>query len=81
MGSDEMMAALMKEIKAELAAQGMEQQQLADAMGMSRSAISHYMQGHRFMTTATFLKAATALNLPPSVLIGRAEARLRGEGS
>ena len=71
--------ALATQIKVELADHGMEQKDLADQVGINRVTMSHYMTCKRSMPMPTFVRVAEVLGLTPSVLMGRAEARIQPE--
>jgi transcriptional regulator with XRE-family HTH domain len=68
--------ALSTQIKVELAERGMDQKDLADAVGVERATLSRYMTGKRSMPMPTFFKVAEALGVSPRVLMERAEARI-----
>jgi transcriptional regulator with XRE-family HTH domain len=70
-------AALSKQIKIELVERGMDQKDLADAVGVHRVTMSHYMKGNRNVPMPVFFKMAEALGLSPLVLMQRAEARIQ----
>jgi len=69
-------AAISMQIKVELADHGMEQKDLADAIGIERATLSRYMNNRRPMPMATFFAIAATFGLSPRVLMERAEARL-----
>ncbi|WP_284763427.1 helix-turn-helix transcriptional regulator [Arthrobacter sp. efr-133-R2A-63] len=69
-------AALAKQITVELAERGMTQKDLAEAVGIGRPAMNHYIKGHKSMPMPTFFKVAEALGLTAQVLMERAETRL-----
>lgn len=64
------------QIKVELVDRKMEQQDLADAVGIERATLSRYMNNRRPMPMAVFFKIAEVLGLSPRVLMERAEARI-----
>lgn len=68
--------ALATQIRIELVERGMTQKDLAEAVGVGRPAMNHYITGKRSMPMPTFLAVAEALGLSPQVLLQRAEARL-----
>jgi len=74
-------AALSKQIKVELVERGMEQKDLAEAIGIERATLSRYMTNRRPMPMQTFFAVAEALGLPPRELMTRAEARIAQQGS
>ena len=69
-------AALVTQIKVELAERGMNQKELSEAVGIGRPAMNRYMKGHQSMPMPTFYKIAEVFGLSPRVLMERAEARL-----
>lgn len=69
-------AAINQQIRVELAERGMDQKTLAEVMGTGRDTLNRYLTGHRSMTAGTFFKLTESLGIAPSVLLGRAEARL-----
>ncbi|HCF98946.1 MAG TPA: hypothetical protein DEV93_00200 [Chloroflexi bacterium] len=73
-------AALSIQIKVELAERGMDQKGLADAVGINRVTMSHYMTGKRSMPLPTYFKVAEALGLSARELMQRTEARIHPEG-
>lgn len=72
-------AALAKQIAVELVERDMTQKDLAEAVGIGRPAMNHYLKGHKSMPMPTFFKVAEALGLSPMVLMQRAEARVPQE--
>lgn len=72
-------AALATQIKVELVERGMDQKDLAEAVGVGRPAINRYLKGHQSMPMPTFFKVAEVLGLSPQVLMQRAEARVPSE--
>ncbi|MFW0772477.1 helix-turn-helix domain-containing protein [Paenarthrobacter nitroguajacolicus] len=72
-------AALSTQIKVELVEREMTQKDLAEAIGVGRPAMNHYLKGHKSMPMPTFMKVAEALGLTPVTLMARAEARIRPE--
>ena len=72
-------AALATQIKVELAERNMDQKDLAAAMGIERATLNRYLKGHRSMPMATVFRVAKALELSPSELIARADARISEE--
>jgi transcriptional regulator with XRE-family HTH domain len=67
--------ALSAQIRDELGRRGMQQQELADAVGIGRATMNRYLQGHRTMPMPTFINVAAALGMQPSQLMGRAMGR------
>lgn len=72
-------AALSTQIKVELVERDMTQKDLAEAIGIGRPAMNHYLKGHKSMPMPTFMKVAEALGLTPVTLMARAEARIQPE--
>jgi len=68
--------ALTLQIKVELTERGMTQKDLAEAVGIGRPAMNHYMMGHKSMPMPTFFAVAEAFGLSPRELMERAEARI-----
>lgn len=73
-------AALATQIKVELAERDWTQKDLAEAVGVGRPAMNHYVKGHKSMPMPTFFKVAEALGLTPQTLMQRAEARIQPGG-
>jgi len=69
-------AAISQQIKVELVDRGMEQKDLADAVGIERATLSRYMTGRRPMPMAVFFDVANVLKIRPRELMAAAEARL-----
>lgn len=69
-------AAISKQVKVELVERGMEQKDLAEAIGIERATLSRYMTNRRPMPMATFFAIAEVFGLTPRVLMERAEARI-----
>jgi plasmid maintenance system antidote protein VapI len=70
-------AALATQIKVELAERDMTQKDLAEAVGVGRPAMNHYIKGHKSMPLPTFVRVALVFGLSPQVLMQRAEARIQ----
>lgn len=70
-------AALAKQITIELAERDMTQKDLAEAVGVGRPAMNHYLKGHKSMPMPTFLKVAEALGLTPPTLMQRVADRVQ----
>ncbi len=73
---DQLELALAKQIRVELAERDMEQKDLADAVGIGRTSLNRYMQGHQSFPMPVFFRIAEALDLSPKALMERAEARI-----
>lgn len=69
-------AALATQIKVELVERGLDQKDLAEAVGVERATLNRYLKGHRSMPMPVFFKLAETLGLSPRVLLERAEARI-----
>ena len=76
---EQLEAALSTQIKVELVERDMTQKDLAEAVGVGRPAMNHYIKGHKSMPMPTFIKVAEVLGLTPGELLGRAEARIQPE--
>ena len=72
-------AALSTQIKMELAEREMTQKDLAEAVGVGRPAMNHYLKGHKSMPMPVFIRVAETLGLTPQELWSRAEARTQPE--
>ena len=70
-------AALSTQIKVELVERGMDQKDLAEAVGIERATLNRYMTGKRSMPMPTFFRVAEVFEISPQVLMQRAEARLQ----
>ena len=77
--ADLLEAALSAQIKIEMAERDMTQKELAEAVGIGRPAMNHYIKGHKSMPMPTFIRVAEALGLTPQTLWTRAEARIQPE--
>lgn len=69
-------AALATEIKIELLEHGMNQKDLAEAVGIGRPAMNLYLTGKRSIPLHTLFDVAEVLGVTPQELMRRAEARL-----
>ena len=72
-------AALVKQVKAEMAAQDMRQKDMAERLGMQTSTLSRYLAGERDIPMPVVFGFADALGLSIIELVQRAERRLDGE--
>lgn len=70
-------AALATQIKVELAERDWTQKDLAEAIGIGRPAMNHYIKGHKSIPMPTVIKVAEAFGLSLTDLIQRAEARIQ----
>lgn len=57
----------------------MTQKDLAEAVGIGRPAMNHYLNGGRSMPMPTFFKVAEVFGISPRDLMERAEARVQRE--
>jgi len=72
-------AALVKQVKAEMAARDMRQKDMAAQIGMQTSTLSRYLSGERDIPMPVVFAFAEALDLSVIELVQRAERRLSGE--
>lgn len=72
-------AALVKQVKAEMAAQDMRQKDMAERLGMQTSTLSRYLAGERDIPMPVVFGFADALGLSIIELVQRAERRLEGK--
>jgi len=72
-------AALAKQIAVELVEREMTQKDLAEAVGIGRPAMNHYLKGHKSMPMPTFFRVAEVLGLTARELMTRAESRIVAE--
>ena len=72
-------AAIATQIRAELAAKGWKQAELAKRAGIPTSTLHRYLTGERDIPLPAFAEIANALDLPYIELAGRAQRRLDGE--
>lgn len=72
-------AAMVTQIKAEMAAQDLKQNRVAEKAGISTSAMSRYMSGERKLTLEDSGNIAEALGLSYWELANRAQRRLDGK--
>lgn len=68
-------AALVAVIRAEMAAQGISQVELAERTEVSRIAMSRYMRGLRTMPVDVYLRISWELGMQPQDLMRQAEVR------
>lgn len=78
-GSD-IQAAMIVQIKAEMAAKDWKQPNLAKASNIPTSTLARYMSGEREMPLPAFVEIASGLGLSYIELATRAQRRLDGEG-
>lgn len=71
-------AALVTQVKAEMAAKDMKQKDMAARIGMQTSTLSRYLSGDRDLPAPVLFSMASALDLSITELIQRAERRLEG---
>ncbi|HEX9137311.1 MAG TPA: helix-turn-helix transcriptional regulator [Nitrospirota bacterium] len=72
-------AALVIQVKAEMAARDMKQKDMAQHIGMQTSTLSRYLSGERDIPMPVVFSMASALNLSIIELVQRAERRLEGK--
>lgn len=68
--------ALSTQIRVEMLGREMEQQELAEKVGINRVTMNRYLKNHSSMPMPVFFKVAEALGLSPRELMERAEARI-----
>lgn len=68
-------AALIATIKAEMAARGLTQAELAAEIEISREAMGRYLRGTRVIPTDVYFRMGEAFGFGPSELMARAEKR------
>lgn len=73
---DRLEAAIITQLRVELAERDMSQQDFAAAIALPSATLSRYMKGHRSIPMPTFFKMAEVLGVPAKDLMERAEARL-----
>jgi transcriptional regulator with XRE-family HTH domain len=72
-------AALVTQVKAEMAARDMKQKDMAQQVGMQTSTLSRYLSGERDIPMPVVFSMASALNLSIIELVQRAERRLENK--
>lgn len=72
-------SALVKQVKAEMAALDMRQKDMAAKIGMQGSTLSRYLSGERDIPMPVAFSFADALGLSIIELVQRAERRLEGK--
>jgi len=72
-------AALVTQVKAEMAAKDMRQKDMAARIEMQTSTLSRYLTGERDIPAPVLFSMASALDLSITELIQRAERRLTGK--
>ena len=77
---DALEAALMTEIRIELVTKDMNQQDLADALEMTKTTLNRYIKGHRSMPLSVLSRVARVLGTSAHELMERAEARVSKKG-
>lgn len=73
---DRLEAAIRTQLRVELAARDMSQQEFAAALDMPSATLSRYMKGHRSIPMPVFFKMAEVLGVTAKVLMEQAEDRL-----
>lgn len=69
--------ALIAQIRAEIAAAGISQGKVADAVGIERATLSRYMSSKRALPLQTFLDISSTLGIPAADIMRMAEERAR----
>lgn len=69
--------ALIAQIRAEIAAAGISQGKVADAVGIERATLSRYMSSKRALPLQTFLDISSTLGIPAADIMRMAEDRAR----
>lgn len=77
--ADRLEEAMRAQIKIELAEREMTQKDLAEAVGVGRPAMNHYLKGHKSFPMPTFIRVAESLGLTPQELWTRAAERTQPE--
>lgn len=75
---NDIQAALIAQVKAEMAVQDMRQKDMAAKLGMQASTLSRYLAGERDVPMPVVFSFADALGLSVIELVQRAERRLAG---
>lgn len=76
---NDIQAAIVTQIKAEMAALDWKQPELAKRSGVSTSSLHRYLNGERDIALPVFVEIANALGIPFAELVTRAKRRLDGE--
>lgn len=76
---NDIQAALVTQVKAEMAAKDMRQKDMAATLGMQTSTLSRYLSGERDIPMPVMFGFADALDLSLIELVQRAERRLKGQ--
>lgn len=76
---EQIQGAIVAQVKAEMAVQGIKQKDMAAKVGMQASTLSRYLAGERDIPMPVVFAFADALNLPFTELVERAERRLKGQ--
>lgn len=76
---NDIQAALVAQVKAEMGAQDMRQKDMAAKVGMQTSTLSRYLSGERDIPMPVVFSFADALGLSVIELVQRAERRLEGK--
>jgi ribosome-binding protein aMBF1 (putative translation factor) len=75
--SEEFETAVVKQIKAEIAAAGLNTKSLAEKLNKDYFTLRRYLTGERKMPLGVFLAIAQALDIDAATLVQRAEQRLK----
>lgn len=73
---DRLEAAIIVQLRVEMAERDMTQQELASALDMPAATLNRYMKGHRSIPMPIFFRIAEILGTTAKGLMERAEARL-----
>lgn len=69
-------AALITQLRVEMAERNWQQKDLAAAMGMDPATLSRYLKGNRGVSMSVFYRMASGLGLSPRELMERVESRI-----
>ncbi|MGX9348117.1 hypothetical protein [Microbacterium sp. KNMS] len=73
---DQLQAAIIDQLNAELGAAGMSMKELAMAIGRPYDSTRNYLRKERAMPLVVFIECAAALHIPADEIIARARRRL-----
>lgn len=76
---NDIQAAIVTQIKAEMAALDWKQPELAKRSGVSTSSLHRYLNGERDIALPVLVEIASALNISVGELVARAQRRLDGQ--
>lgn len=78
---DQYNAAVGRQLRAEIAAAGSSIAAMAREIGIARSALDNYVTGKRAIPVPVLYNVSATLAIEPHIVLGRAEERLRAEGT